>query len=153
MLLLLFQAGNQTYALDARHVIEVAPFPVCTKAPHAPPYVEGLATCRGRTVPVIDLVALIAGIASKPLLSTRLILVEYKLPNGHSHPLGLVAEKVVETVAFEQPRHEPQKIKIPDAPYLNGTVINDGRLVQQLALDELLPRSVCNLLFPGSEAL
>jgi chemotaxis-related protein WspB len=152
MLLLLFQAGGQTYGLDTRSVIQVAPYPLCTPLPHAPAYVAGLATWRGRTVPVIDLVALIAGTPARPLLSTRLLVVEYATPDGRSHPLGLVAEKAVETILFEQARREPQKVKIPDAPYLNGTAQHAGRVVQRLSLDELLPASVRDLLFPESEA-
>ena len=152
MLLLIFQAGGQTYGLDTRNVIEVAAYPVCTPLPHAPAYVAGLATWRGRTVPVIDLSALIDGTPARPLLSTRLLVVEYAMPDGRSHPLGLVAEKAVETIVFEQALHEPQKVKIPDASYLNGTAQHAGRLIQRLALDELLPASVRDLLFPESEA-
>jgi chemotaxis-related protein WspB len=152
MLLLIFQAGGQTYGLDTRNIIEVAPYPLCTPLPHAPTYVAGIATWRGRTVPVIDLSALIAGTPAPPLLSTRLLVVDYATPDGRSHPLGLVAEKASETIVFEETRHEPQKVKIPDAPYLDGTAEHAGRLVQRLALDELLPASVRVLLFPESEA-
>jgi len=153
MLLLVFQAGGQTYGLDTRNIIEVAPYPLCMPLPHAPAYVAGLATWRGRTVPVIDLSALIAGTPARPLLSTRLLVVEYATPNGGSHPLGLVAEKAVETIAFEETHRESQKVKIPDAPYLNGTAAHAGRLIQRLALDEMLPASVRALLFPESEAV
>jgi chemotaxis-related protein WspB len=152
MLLLIFQAGGQTYGLDTRQVIEVTPYPLCTPLPHAPAYVAGLATWHGRTVPVIDLCALIAGTPARPLLSTRLLVVEYATPEGRIHPLGLVAEKAVETIVIEETRLEPQKVKIPDAPYLDGTAEQAGRLVQRLALDELLPDSVRALLFPESEA-
>ena len=152
MLLLIFQAGGQTYGLDTRNVIEVGPYALCTPLPHAPAYVAGLTTWRGRTVPVVDLPALIEGTPARPLLSTRLLVVEYSTPGGHSHPLGLVAEKAVETIVFEETRSEPQKVKIPDAPYLNGTTEHAGRLIQRLALDELLPAAVRALLFPESEA-
>ncbi len=152
MLLVIFQAGGQTYGLDARSVIQVAPFPVCTPLPHAPAYVGGLATWRGLTIPVIDLSALINGTAARPWLSTRLLIVDYALPGGRSQPLGLVAEKVVETVVAEETRHEPPKVTIPDAPYLDGTVGHDGRLIQRLTVEELLPASVRDLLFPEPEA-
>ena len=152
MLLLIFQAGGQTYGLDARNVIQVAPYPVCTPLPHAPAYVAGLATWRGRTVPVIDLSALIAGTPARPWLSTRLLVIDYAMPDGRSHPLGLVAEKAVETVVCEETRCEPQKVTIPDAPYLDGPTEHDGRLIQRLTVDELLPASVRDLLFPESEA-
>jgi chemotaxis-related protein WspB len=148
MLLLIFQAGDQTYGLDTRNVIEVAPYPECTPMPHAPAYIAGLTTWRGRTLPVIDLPALIAGTPARPLLSTRLVVVDYAAPDGNRHPLGLVAEKAVEAIVLEQARRDPQLVKIPDAPYLDGTVEHEGRLIQRLALDELLPASVRELLFP-----
>ena len=151
MLLLLFQAGNQTYAIDARNVIEVAPLPVCEPLAHAPVYVSGLAIWRARTIPVVNVSALIAGTAARALLSTRLIVVDYVAGNGFSHPLGLVAEKVVEAVAFDEARCEPPKVRLPDAPYLHGTVEHAGRMIQRLTLEELLPPAVRDLLFPESE--
>ena len=152
MLLLTFQAGGQTYGLDARNVIQVAPYPTCTSLPHAPAYVAGLVTWRGRTVPVIDLSALLEGTPARPLLSTRLLIIDYPQPDGSSHPLGLLAEKAVETVVQDETRCEPQKVTIPDAPYLDGTVERAGRLIQRLAVEELLPPSVRQLLFPNLEA-
>jgi chemotaxis-related protein WspB len=152
MLLLTFQAGGQTYGLDARSVVQVAPFPTCTPLPHAPAYVAGLITWRGCTVPVIDISALLEGTSLRPLLSTRLLVVNYPQPDGGSQPLGLLVEKAVETVKLDETRREPQKVTIPDAPYLNGTAEHDGRLIQRLALEELLPVPVRQLLFPDPEA-
>jgi chemotaxis-related protein WspB len=152
MLLLTFQAGGQTYGLDARDVIQVAPYPMCTPLPHAPPCVAGLVTWCGRTIPVIDLSALLDGTLAQALLSTRLLVINYAMPDGRSHPLGLVAAKAVETVLCEDTRCEPQKVTVPDAPYLNGTMEHEGRLIQRLSLDELLPASVRELLFPEPEA-
>ena len=152
MLLFTFQAGGQTYGLDARNVIQVAPYPICTPLPRAPAYVAGLVTWRGRTVPVIDLSALMDGTPARPWLSTRLLVIDYALPNGRSCPLGLVAEKAVETIVCEETQCEPQKVTIPDAPYLDGTSEHDGRLIQRLTVNELLPASVRELLFPEPEA-
>ena len=152
MLLLTFQAGGQTYGLDARNVIQVAPYPTCTPLPHAPAYIAGLVTWRGCTIPVIDLSALLEGTPARPLLSTRLLVIDYPHPNGCSQPLGLLAEKAVETVVLDETRCEPQKVTIPDAPYLDGTAEHAGRLIQRLAVEELLPPSVRHLLFPNLEA-
>jgi len=152
MLLLIFEAGGQTYGLDARKVIEVAPYPFCTPLPRAPLYIAGLASWRGHPIPVIDLSALIVGTRAQPLLSTRLLVTDYRATVGCAHPLGLVAEKAVEMIVLEEARHEPQKVKIPEAPYLVGTVEHNGRLIQRVAFDEFLPDSVRDLLFPGVEA-
>lgn len=153
MLLLVFEAGGQTYGLDARRVVQVAPYPACTPLPHAPPYVAGLVTWRGSTLPVIDLSALLGGAPARPLLSTRLVVIRYPQAPGVAQPLGLVAEKAVETVREEASRYEPQKIAIPDAPYLEGTVEHAGRIIQRISVEELLPASVRALLFPHSEGV
>ena len=152
MLLLTFQAGGHTYGLDARNIIQVTPYPACTPLPHAPAYVAGLVTWRGCTVPVIDLSALLEGTPAQPLLSTRILVVDYPQPGGGSQPLGLLAEKAVETVVEDETRCEPQKVTIPDAPYLDGTAEHAGRLIQRLTVEELLPPSVRQLLFPDGEA-
>ncbi len=140
------------FGLDVRNVMQVAPCPTCTPMPHAPAYVAGLVTWHGHTVPVIDLCALLQGTPARPLLSTRLLIVGYPTPGATSQPLGLLVEKAVEAVAHDENRSEPQKVTIPDAPYLDGTAEHDGRLIQLLSLEELLPASVRQLLFPDREA-
>ena len=152
MLLLTFQAGDQSYAIDARDVIQVVPYPVCTPLPHAPTYVAGLATWRRKTLPVIDLSALLHGIPARPLLSTRLLIVDFPRAEGTSQPLGLLVERAVEALKQDETSCEPQKVAIPEAPYLNGTAQRDGRVVQRLTVEELLPPSVRQLLFPIMEA-
>lgn len=140
------------FGLDARNVMQVVPYPTCTPMPHAPAYVAGLVTWRGHTVPVIDLCTLLQGTPARPLLSTRLLIIGYPTPGGNSQPLGLLVEKAVEAVVHDENRSEPQKVTIPDAPYLDGTAEHGGRLIQRLTVEELLPASVRQLLFPDTEA-
>jgi chemotaxis-related protein WspB len=151
MLLLIFQAGSQTYGLNARSVLEVAPYPECTPLAHAPAWAAGLIRWRGHPMPVIDLSALLTGTPAPPLLSTRLIVVDYET-NGRSHPLGLVAEKAVETVLLEDARQQPRQIAVPDASYLAGASEVAGRLIHRVNIGDLLPAPVRVLLFPVPEA-
>ena len=151
MLLLVFQAGRETYGLDARSVLEVAPYPVCTPLAHAPNWVVGLSIWHGNTIPVIDLSSLLEAAPAPVLLSTRLIVVDYVTRKGLTQPLGLVAEKVVETIMLSDSQQAPPKVAIPDAPYLNGTHDYAGRLIHKLTVDELLPAHVRALLFPAPE--
>lgn len=152
MLLFTFEANGQTYGLDLRSISQVAPYPACTRLQQAPAYIAGLVTWRRRTVPVIDISVLLGGTPARPLLSTRLLVIDYHLPDGSSQPLGLLVEKGVEIVRQEENRCEPQKVRIPEAPYLDGTAEHNGLLIQKLAVEELLPLSVRQLLFPKPEA-
>lgn len=152
MLLLIFQAGRQTYGLNVRSVLEVAPYPECTPLAHAPAWAAGLIRWRGHPMPVIDLSALLTGTPALPLLSTRLIVVDYETGNGRMHPLGLVAEKAVETVPLEDARQQPRQIAVPDAPYLAGASEVAGRLIHHVNIGDLLPAPVRALLFPAAEA-
>jgi chemotaxis-related protein WspB len=151
MQLLIFQAGGQTYGLDTRQVIEVAPYPECTLLAHAPAWVAGLARWRGRTIPVVDLSVLLGGNSAPALLSTRLVVVDYLPSKPHAHPLGLVAEKAVEILDLDKNGLQPPKVDISEAPYLSGTIADGGRLIQRVSVDELLPASVRALLFPEAE--
>ena len=121
--------------------------------PHAPAYVAGLAQWRGLTLPVIDLSALIDGTPAPALLSTRLVIVDYVMSNGRLYPLGLVAEKAVEILEVDESNLEPRKVGIPDAPYLNGTREEAGRLIQRVTVNELLPVAVRQTLFPEAEVV
>jgi purine-binding chemotaxis protein CheW len=53
--LLVFSRGEEAYALDAAHVVEVFPLDGLTPVPFVPPSVLGVVNHRGRILPVIDL--------------------------------------------------------------------------------------------------
>jgi chemotaxis-related protein WspB len=137
MLLLLFQAADQTYGLDASCILEVSPVPELRQAPHAPPYVAGLLNYRGRTIPAIDLTYRIAGRASRPALSTRLLLARYDSGEERS-VLGLIAERAVETVTCHESDFDTTGIDIPDTPYLGKAAILNGKIVQLVTVGDAL---------------
>src|SRR5580765_2744872 len=76
MLFLLFQIGNDRYAIEAQQAIEVVPLVELKRLPHAARGVAGLFNYRGRPVPAIDLSELTSGRTSRECLSTRIIIVE-----------------------------------------------------------------------------
>jgi chemotaxis-related protein WspB len=153
MLLLQFQAGKDRYGIDVSRVVEVIPMVVFRPLPHADPAVAGLFNYRGTMVPVIDLTVLLEGAASRPLFSTRVILVDYPGRDGEHHILGLLAERVTETVFYTEEDLLPAGIAVTGAPYLGDLLPHAGGMIQRVAIERLLTPSLQENLFqPAQEA-
>ena len=152
MLLLLFYLGEERFALDTDVVLEVLPPAELRQLPHAPAYVTGIFRHAGRTVPVIDLCQLVKGRFCAPRLSTRLILVRYANAAGESHALGLLAERVTETVTRDPADMQPAGISVTDAPYLGPLVADAQGLIQVVEVEPLLPQSLRDSLFVAEGA-
>lgn len=151
MLLLQFQAGNDRYGLDVLRVIEVVPLVVFRPLPHAEPYVAGLFNYRGAMVPVIDLTVLLTGVPSRPLFSTRIILADYPDREGGHQILGLVAERVTETVSCRKEDLQPAGIAVPETPYLGDLYVHPGGTIQRVEIESLLPPALREALFPPAK--
>lgn len=139
MLMLLFSVSNDLYALDSSQVVEVIPRVILRKIYHAPFYVAGLFNYRGTIVPVIDLCHLIQNKPSCPYLSTRIIMVSYWSKNKTKRCLGLMAERVTETLN----KPDTSVIDIgeqidPDHPYLGGMIMDEKGMIQHIRLEYLL---------------
>ena len=151
MLFLLFQIGHDHYALDTSQIAVVLPLAKLKQVPAAAPWVAGVFTYRGQSVPVIDLSQLAVGKPSRQRLSTRIVLVHYPAPGADSRLLGLVLEKASEIMRRAPSEFRDSGLDHGDAPYL-GQVTDDARgLVQAVQVQELLPPAVRAQLFPGGE--
>lgn len=72
--LLTFKLDEQEFALYIENVVQVVRMVALTRAPQAPPYVEGILNLRGRVIPVINLRNR-CGLPSKPYdLDTQLLI-------------------------------------------------------------------------------
>lgn len=148
MLLLQFQAGKERYGFDVSRVIEVVPMVVFRPLPHVDDSVAGVFNYRGTMVPVIDLTALLTGDASRPLFSTRIILVHYPGRDGEDHTLGLMAERVTETVYCAEEDFQTAGISVDGAPYLGDLLIRTVGTIQRVEVEQLLPPALKEALFP-----
>ena len=151
MLFLLFQIRDERYCLEASRVIEVAPMVQAKPVPLAPPYVAGLINYRGAAVPVIDLATLLYGSPCRPLLSTRIILVDYESGDGSRHALGLLAEHVTETISRRKEDFQPPGIEVEDARFLGEVVFDDEGMVRRVEVEKLLPESLRDYLFTAGK--
>lgn len=153
MLFLLFQLGNERYALDASQVVGVLPRLGVRAIPHAPPAVAGLCQYRGDPVPVIDLSELALGRPSANRLSTRIVLVQFPDPISGPHLLGLLAERATETLRRDAEDFVAAGVSVDAASYL-GPVTADARgLIQRIEVQRLLPASLRALLFDEATAV
>lgn len=152
MLMVIFQIGDQRYALDSDRVVEIVPLVVFNRVPGAPSYVAGLMQYRGHIVPVIDLCSLAGNESCRRLYSTRIMLVRYAAGRDDPRLLGLLAERVTETLAVDPADLAAMNITSKDSPYL-GKVIQDAHgMILCIDVEELLPLSVRQMLYPESES-
>lgn len=137
MLILLFYTGNDLYAIESSQVVEVIPRVSLRKVPHVPDYVAGLFNYRGMIAPVIDLCHLIQGTPSRSYLSTRIIIVKRSQSNSAVQYLGLMAERVTETLTISGEEIRRSSLRAEAAPYLSGIIVDEKRMIQCVQLEQL----------------
>lgn len=155
MLMLLFYIGDERYAISAKSVVEVVPMVALKKVYHAPEYVAGLFNYRGQIVPVIDLCHLIQNQSCNLHLSTRIIMINYLISDGKnnvSRLLGLMAERVTETMNQPENQLIPPTISVDKSAYLGGIINDEKGMIQYLRVENLLPDSQQAYLLPETES-
>ena len=147
MLALLFLLGGERYALPCERVETVVPLVRLRSLPHAPAAVAGLLNYRGALVPVIDLAQLVLQRPCVERLNTRIILARFRRAPDWEHLLGLLTERVIDTLQCEPETALPTGVRIETTPFLGGLVQTGEGLAQFVLLDELLPETVRAMLF------
>jgi len=125
MLYLVFNLGDEGYALPADRITEMLPFIAPKTIRGAPAIVAGSIGYRGRYLPIVDLAQLDTGHPAASRIGTRIVVTEVRV-GSRMEKVGLVLEKATELL-----RCEPEAFE-PFAPSPRG-------LVQLLDLDTLLP--------------
>ena len=147
MLLLIFNIGTERYALKAKDVVEILPLTSLKHIPQAPNFILGLLDYRGSPVPIIDLCEITENRYCNKVLSSRIILVNYLNANNRHHVLGLTAEKVTETVNFDNDDFNDSGISIEEAPFLGAITKKDDIMIQFIEINNLLPENIQSMLF------
>lgn len=151
MQLLTFTVAGETFAVESRRVVEVLPLVRATPIPHTPPYVRGVFTYRGSLVPLVDLGRRLADTALEERLSTRVIVVDYQPPGWKQRTrLGLVAENVIAILSADRAETSLPPLALGSAPFLGRILRIEGRTVQAIEVDRLLPADLAAGLFPAA---
>jgi len=146
LLLILFKIENERFGLESSRIIEVVPMASMKKAHNMPEYVAGFLNFRGMVVPVIDVSSLISGNLTKPLLSSRIIIVLFKSANGMLQLIGLLAEHVIETMNVMEDEFHSPGLENDNARYLGKIRIDDEGMLQMINVDDLLSEELQELL-------
>ncbi len=147
MLFLVFQLAKDRYAIEARQVIEVLPLVNVKQIPGAPPGVAGIFNYHGASVPLIDLADLALGTPSRKWMSTRIIVVNYGVESGQTHPLGLVVEQATETLRRNEEDFSDAGLAVSDTPFLGNVTTDTGGIVQRIEIQRLLSDELRGQLF------
>jgi chemotaxis-related protein WspB len=153
MLYLLFQIGNERYALEASRVVEVVPLLNLKEIPQAPRGLAGIFNYRGRPVPAVDLCELAMGKPAGERLSTRIIVVGITADSGAKFLVGLIAERATETLKRSSRDFIETGVKVGQAPYLGPVLMDGTRAIQLLHEQKLLSEPVRKMLFSSFAAL
>ena len=144
-----FRIGSDDYALEAKCVVRILPLVPIKLIPGAPPGVAGAFIHEGVPVPAVDLSLATLGRAAAPLLSTRILLVRPFDREPDERLLGLIAERVTDTLRLNQQSFVPSVVRSDGAPYLGPVATVGARLLQRVDVHRLLPRAVFEALYDG----
>jgi len=147
MLLVTFQIGGERYALDCRNVVEIIPMVRLEVFHNLPDYIRGVFQYRGKLVPVVDLCSVSGFAAAREMLSTRIILVNYRDGANRPRVIGLIAELVTETMRVDEASLRPLELELAASALLGEMVMTSGGMVQCIRPEALLPPSVGRVLF------
>ena len=150
MLFLLFQLNEERYALDAARIVEVLPLQPVKAIAHAPRGVCGLFSYHATPVPVIDLSELILERPAEHRLTTRIVLIRADTPQ---RLLGLITERVTETMQLDPAQFNPCGVDSRGAPFLGGVAHKSPGFIQQILTDELLTGAVRDALYERTAAV
>ncbi len=151
MLFVTFQAGGNRYALEARRVIEVVPWAALRSVPDAPDTIAGLLNYRGLCVPVVDLCRLLSGGPCRRQWGARLILTPYRSRDGRERVVGLLAERVTETITREAADFAQSGLCAGPALEHGPLAAEADGFIQRVELERLLAGALEALLLGSAE--
>jgi purine-binding chemotaxis protein CheW len=130
-----FAIGNDQYGVDIMAVREIKGWSEITHLPKQPDYVRGVLNLRGVIVPIVDLRCRFGqGVTeATPLHIVIIVQIDQQL-------VGLLADRVLDIVSFEQAEIQPvpRTASTAEIEFLFGLVTVDGAMIALIDLHHLL---------------
>jgi chemotaxis-related protein WspB len=138
MLMLLFYAGKNRYAIDCDFVIEVIPKVHLKEIPHSPKNILGLLNYGGHPLPVVDLVQMIENRPVNTSMHSRIVILQCLHPKVEVQFFGLAVEKATETAEMDRDRFFKTNLEVADLPFLDGLYSEGNSAIQFIDVISLM---------------
>lgn len=140
MLMLIFQVGDQRFAINTSCVVEILPAVPLQHVHAISEAIAGLFNYQGNIVPVINLNHLLKEADPTPNLNRRIILIRPKQTDGQEKTFGLLVEKIIKTLVIEpsELQHDDELTHLFQNPYLGETFLHQNNIFQRLLPEQLL---------------
>lgn len=136
--LLLFKLnGRQQFGINVFKVQEIIPQSDITKLPGTHPLVQGIATLRGITMPILDLSQAVGGPPLRDLEHSNIIITEY---NRSVH--GFIVGQVERIVNTDWENVLPRPGGIGKNSFVNAITLIDGDMIEILDVEKVLDQVV-----------
>jgi purine-binding chemotaxis protein CheW len=134
--------GREVFAVTVAYVREILDYRTPFKIPEGPDYLLGLIDVRGQGTPTIDLRVKLGLPPTAPDAATRILVLDIPV-EGRVLGLGLVADRVIEVISFEDADIEaaPEIGVTWRSDYIAGVVRRDSGFVVLFDLPKLLTRT------------
>ena len=147
MLILTMNIGKERYGIDSLMVTEVIPLIHLDQVPMVDKIIKGIFNYRGTPTPVVDLCQFFENRDSHNNLGSRIVIIDSHQDSTDSRPIGLVAERVTETVKCDKDKLLSSGIRSEETPFLGKIYKHNDELIQLIDTRKILPISIAKQIF------
>jgi len=122
-----FDINDTYFAVDIEHIVEIIPLVTIEKIIDANPQLSGLINYRGVLIPIVDLKKFFYNENSNFLLSTRIIIYNYK-----EQVIGLIVENLTDTLELNQNELIKDTQILSGSNYIKSYFIEDDKTIKMI---------------------
>lgn len=146
MLILTLYVADSLFGIRAKQVAKVLPMCILEAVPNAPQALAGLLHYNEQLLPVVDLNQMLIQRPCTLRRSTRIVLIDSQRNRTQAPFLGLIAERVTETVTRDESEARDDTIDVPGARYLGEVFPDPTGSLRMLSPDAMLTEEMKQVL-------
>ena len=141
---LIFNLDNESYAIDAMHVLEILRNGQITRVPKTAPHIKGVMNLRGKIVPILDLRARFGIEQQQEGDDNCIVVVHIKSHEGHVIQTGLIVDAVesvqdMDTMVIEE---TPSSCGLIDAIFISFIAHEGEKVIRILDITPLIQENI-----------